>query len=123
MFNLEELLKKLHIEYKKMDHEGNYTIYKLNENKNLLLIENSNNQFKLSRDWFDYLDFNSLPYAILLMDKAEGVLYYLSLEKKVNWVKSCFETCDKDELFLGKQILNSKISVEDLCKKLYEGKR
>ena len=40
-----------------------------------------------------------------------GFIHYLKLNKKVNWVKSCFATCDKDELFLGKQVLNYTSSI------------
>ena len=46
------------------------------------------------------------------------VLYYLKLNKKANWVKSCFDTCDKDVIYLGKQVLNSKVTEIDLIKEL-----
>ena len=45
-------------------------------------------------------------------------LYFLKLNKNVNWVKSCFETCDKDAIYLGKQVLNSRITENDLIKEL-----
>ena len=43
---------------------------------------------------------------------------YLKLNKKANWVKSCFDTCDKDVIYLGKQVLNSKVTETDLIKEL-----
>lgn len=118
MFKLEQLFKKLNIEFKMIDHEGSYTVYKIEDSINLLFIESRNNQFKLERDWFDYLDLNSLPYSILLINKTSADLYYLPFSKKHNWIKSCFETCDKEAIFLGKQVLNSRISTEQLCNKL-----
>ena len=42
----------------------------------------------------------------------------LKLNKKVNWVKSCFATCDKDELFLGKNVLNARITQEQFVEEM-----
>lgn len=42
----------------------------------------------------------------------------MKLNKKANWVKSCFDTCDKDVIYLGKQVLNSKVTETDLIKEL-----
>ena len=36
----------------------------------------------------------------------------------VNWVKSCFATCDKDELFLGKNVLNARITQEQFVEEM-----
>lgn len=44
--------------------------------------------------------------------------FYLKLNKKVNWVKSCFATCDKDELFLGKNVLNARITQEQFVEEM-----
>jgi hypothetical protein len=104
--SVEKLFKDIKIEFKLLDSESIYKVYKIGEKKNLLVINNKNNQFKLSRDWFDYLDFNSLPYSILLLSQFNDEMYYLELNKEHNWVKSCFESCDKEEIFLGKQVLN-----------------
>ena len=45
-------------------------------------------------------------------------MYYIKLNKNVNWIKSCFETCDKDAIYLGKQVLNAEVSEEILRKEL-----
>ena len=42
----------------------------------------------------------------------------VKLNKKVNWVKSCFATCDKDELFLGKNVLNARITQEQFVEEM-----
>ena len=47
-----------------------------------------------------------------------GFIHYLKLNKKVNWVKSCFATCDKDELFLGKNVLNARITQEQFVEEM-----
>ncbi len=57
--------------------------------------------FIFEREIFDYLDANSLPYSLLLVDTLKSKYYYIPLHKEVNWVKSCFKGCDKDQIFLG----------------------
>lgn len=47
-----------------------------------------------------------------------GFIHYLKLNKKVNWVKSCFATSDKDELFLGKNVLNARITQEQFVEEM-----
>lgn len=47
-----------------------------------------------------------------------GFIHYLKLNKKVNWVKSCFATYDKDELFLGKNVLNARITQEQFVEEM-----
>lgn len=51
-------------------------------------------------------------------DGNTHVLYYLKLNKKANWGKSYFDVCDKDVVYLGKQVLNSKVTETDLIKEL-----
>ena len=72
----------------------------------------------MERDFFDYLDGNTIPYSVLCHDTASGKMYYIKLNKNVNWIKSCFETCDKDAIYLGKQVLNAEVSEETLRKEL-----
>lgn len=72
----------------------------------------------MERDLFEYLDGNSIPYSILCHDIAANVIYYLKLNKNVNWIKSCFNTCDKDELFLGKNVLNARITKEQFVEEM-----
>ena len=48
--------------------------------------------------------------------KKTYIIYHIN--KKVNWVKSCFATCDKDELFLGKNVLNARITQEQFVEEM-----
>ena len=115
---IEKILDKNNIAYKVIDGEGNTTIIKINGKLHMLYIHNKGNQFQVERDFFEYIDGNSIPYVILCEDDNTHVLYYLKLNKKANWVKSCFDTCDKDVIYLGKQVLNSKVTETDLIKGL-----
>lgn len=115
---LENTLKKSNVEYKVIDSEGNTSIIKINGKIHMLYIHNRGNQFQVERDFFEYIDGNSIPYVILCEDDNTHILYFLKLNKNVNWVKSCFETCDKESIYLGKQVLNSKVTENELIKML-----
>lgn len=116
IMNLNEIL--IDIEYKIIDEDCNLKILKLWNSRHLLYMENNNNQFEIERDYFEFLDGHNMTYSFLLYDKKNNVYYYLDLNKEHNWVKSCFETCEKERIYLGKQVLNNKISIEEIRKKL-----
>lgn len=115
---VEKILKQEKIPYKLIDEDNGYKLFKINSQMHLFYMTNRGNQFLLERDYFDYLDGNSVPYAILCHDTSKNIFYYLKLNKNVNWVKSCFETCDKESIYLGKQVLNAEISETELRKVL-----
>ena len=106
------------INYKIIDEDDDFTILKIADKRHILYLERKNNIFCLDRDLFEYLDNNKLPYSLLLYDKSNDKYYYLELDKKVNWIKSCFNTCTKDQIHLGKQVLNYQIQVTSLVQKL-----
>ena len=118
MIEVKKILEATGGEFKLLDEEGNCKIYKDGSKRNLLIMESKDDQFLLSRDWFEYLDFNSLPYSFLLINKTKEKMYYLDFSKGHNWVKSCFETCEKDDIYLGKQVLNSQITLDELIVKM-----
>lgn len=115
---MEDILKKHKIAYKIIDEETNIKLLKINSKLHVLCIYNKNNKFTMERDYYEYLDGNSIPYSVFLKDTSTGRMYYLDFTRGFNWVKGCFESCDKDELFLGKQVLNSEISEVQLLSKL-----
>lgn len=114
---IEKILDKNNIAYKVIDGEGNTTIIKINGKLLCFIYIIKEINFKW-KGFFEYIDGNSIPYVILCEDDNTHVLYYLKLNKKANWVKSCFDTCDKDVIYLGKQVLNSKVTETDLIKEL-----
>ena len=115
---IERIFAQEKIEYKKIDEENGTKLYKINSKCYLLYLKEKGNQFALNRDFFEYLDSNSLPYKILLHDVQKDKFYYLELRKNNNWIKSCFNTCNKDKIYLGKQVLNYPIDVTNLRLKL-----
>lgn len=113
---IEKILKQENIIYKLIDEDKGIKIAKVNSKAHLLYLYNQGNRFILERDFFEYIDGNSIPYSILCHDTSGKKFYFLKLDKNVNWVKSCFETCDKDAIYLGKQVLNAQISEAELRK-------
>lgn len=111
---VEKILKQEKVLYKVIDEDKGCKLIKINSKSHLFYMMNSGNQFLMERDFFEYLDANSAPYAVLCHDTSKGYFYYLKLNKNVNWIKSCFETCSKDSIYLGKQVLNARISEADL---------
>lgn len=113
---IEKILKQEKIPYKVIDEEKKYKLIKINSKMHLLYLKSKGNQFLMTRDLFDYLDGNSIPYNILCHNMSKDLFYYLRLNKKINWIKSCFETCDKESIYLGKQVMNTEISKIELHK-------
>ena len=113
---IEELLKS--IDYKVIDEDDDFKIFKIAAKRHMLYLERKDNVFSLERDLFDYLDNNNLPYSLLLHDKSKNKYYYLDLSKGINWIRSCFNTCTKDQIYLGKQVLNNLIDEKALIEKL-----
>lgn len=111
---VEKILIQEKIPYKVIDEGDEYKLIKVNSKIHLFYINSHGNQFLMERDFFDYLDGNSISYSVLCHDVSKNIFYYLELNKNVNWIKSCFETCDKEAIYLGKQVLNKKISEAEL---------
>ena len=115
---IEKTLIEERIPYKVIDEDKGCKLIKINSKMHLFYIKSEGNQFIMERDYFDYLDGNAIPYAILCHDMSKKFFYYLKLNKKSNWIKSCFQTCDKESIYLGKQVLNSRLDEKELRKVL-----
>lgn len=113
---LSNLLRK--VEYKLVDEESNIKIIKIANRVQMFYMESKNSQFEMKRDYYEYLDGHSMPYVLLLFDTTAKRYYYIVLNKSYNWVKSCFDGCEKDKLYLGKQVLNYRITEDELVIKL-----
>ena len=54
----------------------------------------------------------------ILKVKELAELFFRTHCVEIRWVKSCFATCDKDELFLGKNVLNARITQEQFVEEM-----
>ena len=71
------------IPYKVIDEDKGYKLIKINSKMHLFYMNSRSSQFMMERDFFDYLDGNSIPYVILCHDTSKNIFYYLKLNKKV----------------------------------------
>lgn len=111
---IEKILTSIKLPYKLIDRDEGLKLIKINAKVHILYLYEKGNSFLISRDFFDYLNENIIPYYILCHDVSNNKFYYLKLNKKINWVKSCFQSCDKDVLYLGKKVLNEVIDEKKL---------
>lgn len=112
---IENILNTEKIPYRLIDNNEGFKLIKINSKHHLFYMNSRNTQFLMERDFFEYLDENSIPYSVLCHDISKNNYYYLKFKKKANWIKSYFGTCDKDSIYLGKQVLNSRVSEKELC--------
>ncbi len=119
---IEKLLMDSKVPYKLIDEDDGFKLVKINSKLHVLYLYGEGNKFLMERDFFDYIDGNTIPYSILCHDTLNNKLYYLKLNKNVNWVKSCFQTCDKDSLHLGKNVFDALMSVNALQMELLKYK-
>lgn len=120
---IEKILMDVNVPYKVIDEDTGIKLLKVNTKIHILYMYGKGNVFLLERDFFEYMDGNSIPYSILCYDESAKKMYYLKLNKNANWVKSCFNTCDKDAIYLGKELLKAQISEISLINELVKYKQ
>ena len=107
------------IPYKVIDEDKGYKLIKINSKMHLFYMNSRSSQFMMERDFFDYLDGNSIPYAILCHDTSKNIFYYLKLNKKSKiGLNHVLKLCDKESIYLGKQVLNARINEKELYRTL-----
>lgn len=113
-----EFLKSLNITYKEIEYSDDITIYKLNNSHNLVVCLSKDSTFKIERDLFFYLDNQSIGYSFLLINISDEKYFFLEYNKISRWIKSSFESCEKDVIYFGKIVLQNRISINELTNKI-----
>ena len=108
-----ELIEKNNIKYEIVKKGKEMNVFKVGTT-NILFWINSGNTFKMKRDWFQIIEDNCEKYSLFLYDKSGKQYYYLKFPNKNNWLSGSFKSCDKSELFLGKQVLNSSSTLNNI---------
>lgn len=118
--NLAKLMEMNNVVYKEKEYEPNIRLFKVgnNEPTNVVEIHSPSSTFKIDRDLFYYLSHQSENYSFCLVNETEGKIFYVEFKNKNNWLQSCFERCDKEELFFGKDILNNRVHSTELLDRL-----
>lgn len=114
---INELFDKYEIKYKKIAADKGITLFNIG-NMNVMFWMNDGNAFKMKRKWFEALEAGCEKYALFLLDKKTKTYYYIKFLNKNNWLSGSFKGCDKPELFLGKQVLNSQSTLSKIISDL-----
>ena len=93
--------------------------YLMFENETILvIIKNNKNIFKITREDFDELEQELLDYDFCLIDNSKKQLYYLKIKEPNNFIRTAFEHTIKDEIYFGKEILQNKITEDNLIENI-----
>ena len=57
---------------------------------------------------------NCEKYILCLYDRKNNKYYYIKFPNKSNWLSGSFNSCGKEELFLGKQVLNNQSTIGNI---------
>ncbi len=108
-----ELLNKHSIKHESIFSEKGIYIFSVGST-NVLFWINEGNSFKMKRDWFEILQKNCEKYVLCLYDRKNNKYYYIKFPNKNNWLSGSFNSCEKEELFLGKQVLNNQSTMGNI---------
>ena len=82
----------------------------------VIVIKNKkDNIFSISRKCFNIIDGELLPYSVILVDNKDNIYYY-DIKEPNNVLRKAFDSCNKELIFFGKEILNKKIETNELNK-------
>lgn len=115
---IENILKDIKADYKYIEYNDDSGVYKLSSSINIVCIENNKNIFSIERDLFYYIDNQKIDYHFVLVNKRDKKYFFLPYNKFSNWLRGSFDSCDKDEIYFGKIILQNEIDYNNLKTKL-----
>lgn len=84
----------------------------------LIVIENNNDVFSISRKIFNEIDEELLPYSFCLIDSSKKQLYFINVKETNNFLRNSFDHTKEDFIYFGKEILNNKINEDELISKI-----
>lgn len=116
---IQELLKTKEIEFVPKYKEKNILVVNISDYSVLIWI-NNNNTFKMKRSILEEMNNVSEKQVYFLIDNTAKKYYFMKFPKSNNWLTSGFYNCDKDELFLGKQVLNNQKPLSNIISELKE---
>lgn len=114
---IEKILKDNKCNYS-LKKRKNIFIYNLNDTKMLIVIENNGNIFSITKEIFNEIDEELLPYSFCLIDKNNGKMYFMEIKEPNNFLRNSFEYTNKEKIYFGKEVLNNEIKEKDLVQKI-----
>lgn len=120
LMNIEKVLINNNIYFKEIEYEDEIKVYKVGKLKpmNVVVLFSSSNTFKMDRDLMFYLSNQKENYSFWLINKKEKGMFYLEFTNKNNWIETSFSRSEKDEIYFGKIVLNSRLKENEILLKL-----
>lgn len=75
----------------------------------LVVINNKDNVFYITREEFDIIEQELLDYDFYLYSQNNKQAYYYKIKEPNNEIRYAFENSNKDKIYFGKNILNNKV--------------
>ena len=115
--DIKEAIKKNYINFE--ERKLKHLTYLIFENETILvLIKNNKNIFKIAREDFNEIEQELLDYDFCLIDNVKNQLYYMKIKEPNNFIRKAFDHTTKDEIYFGKEILQNKITEDDLINEI-----
>lgn len=115
--NINKIIKRANISFK--ERKLKRLSYLEFENETLLvIIKNNKNVFKITREDFEKIESILLDYDFCLIDTTMEQLYYMKINEPNNFIRKAFDSTKKDEIYFGKEILQNKITEQDLITRI-----
>ena len=81
------------------------------------------NNFKIEKVILNCGEINELEQELLyydfcLIDNSKNHLYYMKVKEPNNFIRKAFDSTTKNEIYFGKEILQNKITEDDLIKNI-----
>ena len=87
-------------------------------NRNIIKEEDIRLFLNPTREDFYDLEQELLDYDFCLIDNSRNQLYYMKVKEPNNFIRKAFDSTIKNEIYFGKEILQNKITEDDLIKKI-----
>lgn len=84
----------------------------------IIIWVNKGNIFKMDRKWFEKLSNNCSKYYTVLVDSINNQMFFIKFIEKNNWLSNSFSCCEKEEIFLGKQVLQYKSDMNKIISEI-----
>lgn len=115
---IDKLLIESNFKFKKFKLGKKIDVFEFDTETMLIVIRSSNNTFKINRKDFYEIDNKLLPYSFYLINETEKKSFYIKIKEPANFLRNAFENSTKNEIYFGKDVLNNKISDEELKKQI-----
>jgi len=116
--NLIEIFNKTNMNYEIHKKDKTFEYIEFENESIAIVIRNKTNVFKINRKDFFEIDNMLLPYIFILIDEKTKQKYIFKIKEPNNEIRNAFDSTQKEEIYFGKQILQNKITDQEIIEEL-----